>query len=423
MIQKNTCFVIPGTFLPFNDTTTQLVYKQLRLLPLKYRVCALKNYPIDKDWEQKLSNDENYAKFDIEYVDSYKNLFFSRKNPNLFKCLKHVEKYIQTACEMYQDEEWVYTSSWPCYTTRAGIQIKKKNPTVKWIANFTDPINHSPYKFDKQTYQKYSLAEKIGFKLYCKYFVVDQDEAIAFEYADYLIFICEEQRDFMIQQYITYFNHISETEIRNKSIIVPLNYVPQWNYHITPVKSDNHIFRLSHFGRVYGLRYVSEFLHAIQLFSEKYPDFNFIVEQFGEFPSSDLKLIKQLNLNNKIIIYDKVPYDVCMKHMLESNAVLLFDTILPETQIQPYLPSKIQEYSLLEKDVLSITTTKSPTYRIAKASNAIVCSYNRNHILNGLEQLLIQRKESKINYKYTNQEAIQELYNIVRQNIELEQEE
>ena len=350
------CLVIPGPFLPHNDTITQLVYKQLRLLPLSFDVCALKNTP-DEELQKTLLKDPNYKKFNIHYTDQYNNVLFSIKNIHIFKGLRHMKKYIDTSIQMYDNHEYVYTSSWPCYTTRVGVALKKEHPNTTWIANFSDPINHSPYKFDQDTYDSYSIFEKIAFKLYCKYYVVDEDEANAFTLADLLVFICEEQRDFMIEQYLKYFGPLTKEELLKKSIIVPLNYIPEWNEFIpTENKHKNDVFTLSHFGRVYGLRIIEEFIYAIHLFVEKHPDIPFKIEQYGEFRKSDLALIKKLNLSHYFEIHHKVPYAECIQKMHDCDAALLFDTILDENTIQPYLPSKIMEYSLLNKDVLAITT-------------------------------------------------------------------
>ncbi|MDD6369774.1 hypothetical protein, partial [Galactobacillus timonensis] len=222
------CLVIPGPFVPYNDTITQLVYKQLRLLDFDYDVCALGN-PEDPGLNALLEKDPSYSRFHIHTVDKYNNVLFSIKNVDLIKGLRHMKRYVETAVSMYDGQPVIYTNSWPCYTVRPAVQIKKDHPNVLWIASFSDPINHSPYKYDETTYRSYSLPEKIAFNLYCKYYVVDQDEADAFEHADILVFICQEQRDFMIQQYVTYFHNIPEEEVRKKCVIVPLNYVPEWN--------------------------------------------------------------------------------------------------------------------------------------------------------------------------------------------------
>lgn len=406
------CYVIPGPFLPYNDTITQLIYKQLRCLPFEYQVMSLKGPTVDESLKKVLDQDPMFKKFTIHEVDDYNNVLFSIKNVDLFKGLRHMDRYVQTCIDSYDNQKYVYTNSFPCYTIRVGKALKEKNPSITWIASFSDPINHSPYKYDEETYKQYMLVEKVCFNLYCKYYVVDEDERDAFEHADVLVFICKEQRDFMIEQYMKYFGNIKEEDIRKKCVIVPLNYIEEWNQ-LVPlnVNTAKDTFVLSHFGRVYGLRLVEEFIEAVYLFKKKYEDINLVIEQYGEFRKSDMKLIKQLHLDSCFKINKKISYDACIKKMRESNAVLLFDTIVDDDMIQPYLPSKILEYSLLEKDTLGITVRKSPSYRIMKESDAIVCTYDRYDILKGLEELIINKRPSKIKYAIKNEDAVNELKN------------
>ena len=404
------CLVIPGTFVPANEPMTQLVYKQLRRLPFEMDVCALRYWEEDPTVRQRLEQDEHYRKFSVHWVDDYRNVLFSIRNVNLPSALHHMQKYIDTAVSMYNGQEYIYTSSFPCYTVRAAMKIKEAHPGVRWIANFTDPINHSPYKVaDEETYKAYSLPEKIAFRLYCKYYVADEDEINALENADVLLFICPEQREFMLRQYGLYTHRIPTDEIRAKSVIVPLNYVPEWNT-LESLRDDAHDgFLLSHFGRIYGLRIIEEFLYAMRMFLDKHPDFPLVFEQYGEFRKSDRKLIENLSLQNHVRIHDKIPYEECLQKMKASDAVLIFDTILPEEEIQPYLPSKVIEYSLLQKNTLAITTKTSPTYRIMQESGALAAAYDRNDILQKMEHICTDRVPSVINYASTDAEAVKEL--------------
>ena len=266
------CLVIPATFFPYNDTNSQIVYKHLRLLDMEYDVCALRNYPEEEELMKRLEEDENYRKFHVTWADEYNNVWFNIRNVNLFKGLKHMKRYVDAAVSMYDGQDYVYTMTWPCYTTRAGVKLKKERPSVKWIAAFSDPINHNPYMFDEETYRNYSLPEKIAFKLYLKYYVVAEDEANALEQADLLVFISEELRDFMIEQYMKYFGNMAEEEIRKKCLVVPLNYIQEWNM-LRPLHHERgDVYHLSHFGRIYGLRIIREFIYTFQMFTQKHPD-------------------------------------------------------------------------------------------------------------------------------------------------------
>ena len=411
MIMTTRCLAVTGTFLPYNDVTTQLVYKHLRLLPMEYDVCALDGEKEDPSFVQKLQEDPNYRKFHITKTYTNRDALFSIRNVNLFKALHTVNRYIEQAISMYDGQEVLYTASFPCYTTRVGVALKQKNPELKWIASFSDPINHSPYKYDTATIRSYYPVQRECFYIYCHYYVVDKDEANAFEQADLLLFICEEQRDFMIQQYMKYFHNISEDEIRKKCVIVPLSYIPEWTQPAaasTP-GNDSGVFTLAHFGRIYGLRIIEEFIYALKMFTSIHPDVKLSIEQVGEFRRTDLKLIRKLHLEHLFVIHDKFTYEKGFEKMAAADAVLLFDTIMPETEIQPYLPSKVLEYSMLKKNVLAVTTSTSPTYRLMKQTDAVACAYDRQAILKGLEEIVLNRRTSVIDYCHTNEEAVRTL--------------
>ena len=87
-MEQKRCLAITGTFLPYNDVTTQLVYKQLRLLPFKYDVCALGGDSSDPSFVKKIKEDPNYRKFTIATPYKYRDATFSIKNPNLIKLIR-----------------------------------------------------------------------------------------------------------------------------------------------------------------------------------------------------------------------------------------------------------------------------------------------------------------------------------------------
>lgn len=414
---KKRCLVIPGIFVPANDTITLLSYKHLRKLPFLKRVIALSYWENDEKLQKQLESDPCYQDFDVTYVDTYQNTLFSIRNINLFKALYHKWKYVKTAVQAYQQEEFIYTSTFPTCTIQAAHQIKKKNPDVKWIASFSDPINHSPYKFDQRTYRGYSIFEKVAFHLYCHFYVQDDLEAVAFENADILVFICEEQKQFMLDQYEKYYHRIDRKNIEEKCVIVPLNMIDDW----MPKISHQHLekttdtYHLAHFGRVYGLRIIEKFIQAVARFCKDYPNIMFVIDQYGEFQKSDRECIRTLGLENIFHIHDKISYEECLNRMNESDGVLIFDTILPEDTIQPYLPSKLMEYAYLQKDTLAISTSTSPTYRIMKQSNGIVARYDEDEIYNALVDLLVHHKTSKIQYPYNHEQAIQPLLDKLKQ--------
>ena len=399
------CYAITGVFVPTNEPMSLLSYKYLRSLNFQCDVIALES-DTDISLSNKLQNDSRYKNFQVDYVGKYNDALFSIKNVNLIKALYNVNKYINDAVNHFDNSKYdlLYTSSFPAYTIRAGKIIKDKNPNIPWIASFTDPINNSPYKNDQRTYNEYILPEKIAYKAYCKYYVDDNDEITAFNYADLLVFICEEQRDFMIEQYLKKSTLYSKEELLAKSIVFPLNYIKEWN-DIIKMDNDikNEVFTFAHFGRVYGLRDATNFIYAVDKL-HKETNQRFIVKQYGEFRKSDIALINKLGLKEYFEINKKISYEKCIEEMNKADILLVFDTIMPNDEIQPYLPSKLLEYSLLEKNTLTITCKNSPSYRIASSSDALVCFDDVDNIKECLIQAFTTKK-SILNYKYENEEA------------------
>ena len=406
------CFAVTGPFVPANEPMTLLSYKYLRALDMNVDVIALE-LKSDESLRQKLAKDPKYHNFDVQYVGKYNDALFSINNVNLFKSLHYMRKYINDAISVYKGQRVIYTSSFPAYVHRVGLELKKQNSKALWIASFSDPINNSPYKNDIRTYKEYSLIEKLAFKVYCKFYVDDNDEIIALENADILVFICEEQRDFMIGQYLKCNCKLSKEELLNKSVIFPLNYIKEWDDIIKVQTTKNDIFTLAHFGRVYGLRDATVFIHAIDdLVKNNLVPFKFVIKQFGEFRKSDVKLINDLHLQTYFEISDKVPYEKCIEEMNKADVLLIFDTILPNDEIQPYLPSKVLEYSLLKKDTMTITCKNSPCYRICTNSGAIVALNEKNVIKEALMKAF-SGKKSVLEYDYSNDEAKLELKNML----------
>ena len=69
---KNKILVIPGSFVPANDTVTLLIYKRLKHLNIPIDVLALKRKE-DFGIKKELEKDKDFSKFNIEYTTEYEN--------------------------------------------------------------------------------------------------------------------------------------------------------------------------------------------------------------------------------------------------------------------------------------------------------------------------------------------------------------
>lgn len=357
-------FVIPGSFVPYNDTVTLLTYKRLKNLDLDMDVFCFKGKE-DPGLVRELEKDADFKKFHIRYTSDL-DWAIPRNYPlRLPAGLLLMNRYVRDCLKEFEKGEYDYlfSSIVPGISHIAAALIKRKHPEVKWIASFSDPFKGSPYK--KSDLSGKGLFYKIAFNVgaYCLY--NDRYEEAAVRNADELVFICEEQRDFTLRQYPDY------EELLKKSKVYPLTYLPSWQMydellHCESVHND--VKQAVHLGRLYGLRRIDSFLEALKQLNDEteHLEEKIVFHQYSEIQPEDVKKVKEYGLEKVFRIHDKVSYRESVEIMKNADILVLFDTLMPEAEVQPYLPSKIVEYLMLKKPILGVCDPNSPSYRILK---------------------------------------------------------
>ena len=362
---KDKMFIVPGPFVPHNDTITLLTYKRLRNLDLDMDVFAFKGKD-DKGLLKELEKDENFKKFNIKYTSDLDHAI-ARNHPwRLPESLVLMYKYIKDSLKEFEKGEYKYlfTSIVPGISHLCGKAIKKKHPEVIWYASFSDPFKNSPYK--KADLEGRSIFYKFVYSVGGFFLYNDKYEEAAVLNADKLIFICKEQMEYTLSQYP------NAEELKKKAIIMPLTYVPEWDMYnklISEKKKEvNKPLQAVHLGRLYGLRKINTFLEALKQLKEEDNDLSkkIVFHQYSEIQKPDVKKIKDYDLEDVFILHKTVSYDESVEVMKESDILVLFDTLMSKSKVQPYLPSKIVEYLLLKKPILGICDDNSPSYRILK---------------------------------------------------------
>ena len=163
-------FVIPGSFVPYNDTVTLLTYKRLRNLDLDMDVFCFKG-KTDRSIEAELQKDPEYSKFHITYTSDL-DWAIARNHPlRLPVSLVLMQKYIRDSVREFEkkDYKYLYTSIVPGISHLCGLAIKKRHPEVIWYASFSDPFKGSPYK--KSDLSGKSIIYRIAFNVgaWCLY--------------------------------------------------------------------------------------------------------------------------------------------------------------------------------------------------------------------------------------------------------------
>ena len=294
---KKKMFLIPGSFVPSNDTVTLLTYKRLKHLDMDIDVLALRNKE-DIGLKEELLNDKDFLKFNIEYCLDYDNTICINHPLRLPIGLINMFRYINKAYKKFKSSnyDYIYTSSIPGISHFCGYKIKKHHKDIIWYASFSDPIKGSPYKKDPNL-KKRSIFYRIAFHVGSFIYMNNKYEERAIKYADKLIFICDEQRDFTLRQYANY------EELKKKSLILPLCYIKDWKMYnnlILNNEVNNCPKRAVHLGRLYGLRTIDTFLSALKELKEEDKDLckKIVFHQYSEIQKEDVDYINKNNLND-----------------------------------------------------------------------------------------------------------------------------
>ena len=391
---KDKMFVVPGSFIPFNDTVTLLTYKRLRNLDLDLDVFCFSGKK-DISLVEEINNDPCFEKFNIKTTSDY-DWAIARNYPyRLPISLVLMNKYVRDSLKEFEkgDYKYLFTSIVPGISHIAGKKIKEKHPEVIWYASFSDPFKNSPYKNVDLSDRSFIYKFMYNVGAYC--FYNDKYEEAAIMNADKLLFICEEQRDFTLSQYL------NSEKLKEKSIIMPLTYIPGWKMYdeiINTKKVKNKIKQAVHLGRLYGLRKIDTFIEALRQLKEEDRDLEnkIVFHQYSEIQDEDVKKIKEFGLDKLFILHDKVSYKESIEIMKNADILVLFDTLMPDKPVQPYLPSKITEYLMLKKPILGICGENSPSFRILKEYGFDTVGYEVEMIKKNIKKLI--SKDIKIDY-------------------------
>ena len=110
------------------------------------------------------------------------------------------------------------------------------------------------------------------------------------------------------------------------------------------------------------------------------------------------------------MLHDKVSYNRSVEIMKEADCLVLFDTLMPGSPAQPYLPSKITEYLLLRKPILGICDDNSPSYRIMKQYGFNAVGSDKDIIKKNILSLI---DDDSADYSYDLDELKSDNYNML----------
>ncbi|VXB94730.1 MULTISPECIES: glycosyl transferase family 1 [Chryseobacterium] len=240
--------------------------------------------------------------------------------------------------------ETVVTSGPPHSMHLIGLNLKKKFPDLKWIADFRDPWTEISYykhlKLTKKSDKKHHQLESEVFK--------NADITLATSYTDAENFRKNGANAFCIT------NGFDETDASTSLS--------------TTEKASK--FTLSYIGVLEQLRNPENLWKALDNLVKTNTDFaeNFNLKFVGRIDDKILKVIEKSSLKNHIQNLGYVSHDKAVDEMAKSSLLLI--TNFPNDSSKGIIPGKIFEYLATGKQIISFGPNEADVAKILDETKA-----------------------------------------------------
>ena len=210
-----------------------------------------------------------------------------------------------------------------------AFKIKKKFPSLPWMAHFSDPWSSNPF-----------LSRFFGYKL-LQYPL----ERKVIKYADSINFTTDLTRKITMDSY--------PKKWINKTYVTPHSYDPSLYGRANTESNDKLI--VSYFGNFYGPRNPINFLKAVEnIHNNNCEPLKGVVFQFtGKWFDNPNWHLGDINLPKGVVkIEDPVSYIESLNRMMSSDILLVLDASFDKSV---FFPSKLVDYIGANKLILAFT--------------------------------------------------------------------
>lgn len=240
----------------------------------------------------------------------------------------------------------IYTTSPPHSTHLIGKHLKKKFPSIPWVADFRDAFCENPFRVVKPG----GLRDKIEQKLERKFI----------KRADSLIFNTHSSLN-------THKNKYGDVLLQ-KSFVIPNGYDSE-DFRNLPKYSHDARFTILHTGRIYGIRSIAPLVHALELFTDRHKkdQYKLKIQFIGYAINKDEKtMVAASKVRHLFEFRDFLSHDACLAEMKNADLLLL---ITGKGESEVMIPGKFYEYLGAGVPVLALSE-KGELTKILQECNA-----------------------------------------------------
>ncbi len=251
----------------------------------------------------------------------------------------------------------IYTTSAPYSDHLLGIYIKRTMPQIKWVADFRDEWTNNPYTLDNPYNPIRTNIEK---KM--EYSVLTE--------ADALITNTPVMRR----------NFVENNSLKGDNFYtIPNGYDVEDFADYDLSKRQNNKMTLVYTGALYGRRKPDTFFQALKELKEegKLDGDKILVRLIGNYHKDKLQAqIDSYGLTNQFEIVGYVPHNVCIKHQLDSDVLVLIEGCGRGSDA--FYTGKIFEYMNTGRPVLAVLPQKGAAADLVRESKIGIVAHTEN---------------------------------------------
>ena len=251
----------------------------------------------------------------------------------------------------------IYTTSAPYSDHLLGRYIKRTMPQIKWVADFRDEWTNNPYTLDNPYNPIRTNIEK---KM--EYSVLTE--------ADALITNTPVMRR----------NFVENNSLKGDNFYtIPNGYDVEDFADYDLSKRQNGKMTLVYTGALYGRRKPDTFFQALKELKEegKLDGDKILVRLIGNYHKDKLQAqIDSYGLTNQFEIVGYVPHNVCIKHQLDSDVLVLIEGCGRGSDA--FYTGKIFEYMNTGRPVLAVLPQKGAAADLVRESKIGIVAHTEN---------------------------------------------
>jgi hypothetical protein len=287
---------------------------------------------------------------DLTFLPDYEYVSWGRRAAHVAIKIAEQERF-----------DYIHSISFPSSDHWCALKIKKASG-LPWIAQFHDPWYDNPFR---------------RFKTKCLKKKDMEMEKQVVENADIIIHNNDAIKELWRQRY--------GEDIVKKIVVIPLNVGFKSEHVVVNPRKIEGKLTITHIGNFYYMRKSAEFIKAVSVFVNQYPDMADKVQVFylGNIMDEDKNLISKLHLTNIFHLLGKVPEEICYDYYRNSDVFLATAGLFNENI---FFPSKILKYFYYQKPIFGITPKGTVLYHELKKS--------------GHESFEINDESGMVNYLY-----------------------